>query len=120
MNVVLQEVFQAILLLAIRSVFSFDSNTPDSDVLEVGFDYIYKSVEDSPTELGTEPENNNNSIKYALYTPSNPKEACYIEPTHEEFDYCRFNSSYKTQFMIHGFAEILKPGNQFDVRYPFQ
>ncbi|CAL1269475.1 unnamed protein product [Larinioides sclopetarius] len=59
------------------------------------------------------PKDKNSSVQYFLYTPENPKIACYIEPKSSFFDNCAFNSSLETKFIIHGYEIKLSPGNLF-------
>ncbi|GFS54615.1 pancreatic triacylglycerol lipase [Nephila pilipes] len=60
------------------------------------------------------PTNSNCSIQYTLYTPENPDEGCFIQPTIEDLNKCVFFPEYKTNILIHGFDTYLKPGNLYE------
>ncbi|GFT88218.1 hypothetical protein NPIL_242821 [Nephila pilipes] len=86
----------------------------DSGPIEI-LKYVIAGIKDDIQEVFNPPSNRNDSIQYLLFTPENPKNVQYIEPT-QEFDQAPFNPNYETKVMIHGYETRLKPGNIFEVR----
>ncbi|GFS54621.1 inactive pancreatic lipase-related protein 1 [Nephila pilipes] len=84
----------------------------DSGPIEI-LKYVIAGIKDDIQEVFNPPSNRKDSIQYLLFTPENPKNVQYIEPT-QEFDQAPFNPNYETKVMIHGYETRLKPGNIFE------
>ncbi|GBO18622.1 hypothetical protein AVEN_53985-1, partial [Araneus ventricosus] len=80
-------------------------------------DFFGKSVPGSAVDLARQvfvpPANTNDSIQYSLFTRSNPRDACFIEPTSEEFDHCPFDPNLETKILIHGFIVTVETYKSF-------
>ncbi|GFR06891.1 endothelial lipase [Trichonephila clavata] len=84
----------------------------DSGLIEI-LKYVAAGIKDDIQALLNPPKNRNDSIQYLLFTPENPNNVQYIEPT-ENFNRSSFNPSYETKILIHGYETRLKPGNIFE------
>ncbi|GFT45327.1 pancreatic triacylglycerol lipase [Nephila pilipes] len=75
--------------------------------------YLETGVKYDIKEIFNPPSNRNDSIQYLLFTPENPHNALYIEPT-ENCNHTLFNRSCGVIFITHGYLTRLGPGNIFE------
>ncbi|GFY52461.1 hypothetical protein TNIN_186061 [Trichonephila inaurata madagascariensis] len=101
----------------ITSMMLSEIGTQDLAQLDSGLigilKYVAAGIKDDIQALFNPPKNRNDSIQYLLFTPDNPNDVQYIQPT-EVFDQSSFNPSYETKVLIHGYETRLKPGNIFE------
>ncbi|GBN30261.1 Hepatic triacylglycerol lipase [Araneus ventricosus] len=88
----------------------------DAQTFEEFFIYsVPRSIEGAIRQVFIPPANTKDSIRYHLYTRSNPKEACFIEPTPAEFDHCPFDPNLDTKILIHGFVVTVNTEKHFEL-----